>query len=146
MGASIHISGTKSSILDTVFVCRLTGKVPARWIVDSPEGVAGLVRTDLDKLAGMRNFIPTLGDIRCIIFGHLIRLAVWNLRKEWDAGLPATRRMARVSEWITTFGALPSVEPYLEDVLSVSPARQNANAFAREPQTSYGTEETQVAF
>lgn len=146
MGASIHISGTKSSILDTVFVCRLTGKVPARWIVDSPEGVAGLVRTDLDKLAGMRNFIPTLGDIRCIIFGHLIRLAVWNLRKEWDAGLPATRRMARVSEWITTFGALPSVEPYLEDVLSVSPARQNVNAFAREPQTSYGTEETQVAF
>jgi len=146
MGASIHISGTKSSILDTVFVCRLTGKVPARWIVDSPEGVAGLVRTDLDKLAGMRNFIPTLGDIRCIIFGHLIRLAVWNLRKEWDAGLPAARRMARVSEWITTFGALPSVEPYLEDVLSVSPARQNVNAFAREPQTSYGTEETQVAF
>ena len=27
MGASIHINGTKSSVIDTVFVCRTTGKV-----------------------------------------------------------------------------------------------------------------------
>jgi len=37
MGASIHISGTKSSVLDTVFVCRSTGRVPAKWIVDSTD-------------------------------------------------------------------------------------------------------------
>lgn len=32
MGGSIHISGTGSSIVDTVFVCRRDGVVPARWI------------------------------------------------------------------------------------------------------------------
>jgi len=146
MGASIHISGTKSSIIDTVFVCRSTGKVPAKWIVDSPEAVAGLVRKDLDKLAGVRSFTATLGDIRCIIFGHLIRLAVWNLRKQWDASLPAARRMERVSEWIAAFGTLPSVETYLADVLSASPSRQNEKAVAWEPQAAYHTEEAQVAF
>ena len=144
MGASIHISGTKSSILDTVFVCRSTGKVPAKWIVDNPEGVARLIRMDLAKLADVRNFTATLGDIRCMIFGHLIRLAVWNLRKEWDGSLTAARRMERVSRWIAGFGDLSSVECYLDDVLSASPVLQNV--LTREPQAAYGTEDAQISF
>jgi len=144
MGASIHISGTKSSILDTVFVCRSTGRVPAKWIVDTPEGVAGLIRMDLDKLAGLRNFTATLGDIRCVIFGHIIRLAVWNLRKGWDGSLTVARRMESVSRWVSSFGGLTSVEHFLDDVLSVSPALQNV--FSREPQTSYGAEDGQISF
>ena len=83
MGGSIHISGTKSSILDTVFVCRSTGKVPAKWIVGSPDGVAGLVREDVEKMR-QANLTATAGDIRCITFGHLTRLAVWFLRSSWD--------------------------------------------------------------
>jgi putative DNA methylase len=144
MGASIHISGTKSSILDTVFVCRSTGRVPAKWIVDSPDGVAGLIRMDLDRLAGMRNFTATLGDIRCIIFGHLVRLAVWNLRKEWDLSLTVARRTERISRWISAFGELSAVERCLDDVLSLSPALQNVSA--REAQTSYGTDVGLVSF
>ena len=35
MGGSIHIHGTASSIIDTVFVCRSTGAVPRRWLPDS---------------------------------------------------------------------------------------------------------------
>ena len=47
MGASIHINGTGSSIIDTVFVCRSTGSVPKKWVVDSIKGVAELVEEDL---------------------------------------------------------------------------------------------------
>jgi adenine-specific DNA methylase len=35
MGASIHISGTGSSVVDTVFVCRSTGSVPAPDVGDN---------------------------------------------------------------------------------------------------------------
>ena len=29
------------------------------------------------RVAGMK---PTAGDIRCIAFGHITRMAIWNLR------------------------------------------------------------------
>ena len=80
MGASIHISGTGSSIIDTIFVCRSTGRVPRRWIVSSPDGIAALVAEDLEKLQAGK-VKPTSGDIRCIVFGQIIRLAVWHLRE-----------------------------------------------------------------
>ncbi len=78
MGASIHINGTGSSIIDTVFVCRSTGSVPRRLITESASDIASLVSDDVEKLTsgGCR---PSRGDIRCIIYGHLIRLAVWHL-------------------------------------------------------------------
>ena len=86
MGASIHINGTGSSIIDTVFVCRSTGSMSKKWVVDSIKGVAELVEEDLVKLrAG--NVQPTAGDMRCIAYGHLIRLAIWNLRHAWDKNL-----------------------------------------------------------
>lgn len=44
MGGSIHISGTGSSIIDTVFVCRTHGTVSRRVIVSDVPGVAGLRR------------------------------------------------------------------------------------------------------
>ena len=37
MGASIHINGTKSSVVDTIFVCRTTGTVRASQFDVSPE-------------------------------------------------------------------------------------------------------------
>lgn len=40
MGGSIHIHGTSSSIIDTVFVCRSTGTVPSRWLASTPEEIA----------------------------------------------------------------------------------------------------------
>jgi putative DNA methylase len=143
MGASIHISGTKSSILDAVFVCRLTGRIPAKWIVDSPEGVAGLVRMDLEHLK-TPNFTATLGDIRCIIFGHLTRLAVWSLRRDWNKHLPTDRRLDAVARWISAFGDVTTVERCLDDILSVSPPLQNMAA--QETQAPYGDIHDQVSF
>lgn len=109
MGGSIHIRGTKSSIVDTIFVCRSTGSVPRRWIVGSPKALANLVREDLEQLrvAGLH---PTRGDIRCVIYGHLTRLAIWRLRQTWDANRPPSQKLQQVGGEIMDFGGLESVE------------------------------------
>lgn len=143
MGGAIHISGTKSSILDTVFVCRSTGRVPAKWIVDSPQGVAGLVRGDIESLQASK-YTATLGDIRCLVFGHLTRLAVWFLRKDWDKHLPTDHRLSDIARWISTFADLASVERCLDDILSASPVVQDMAA--QEPQKPYGEAHAEISF
>ncbi|MGC8491643.1 MAG: DUF1156 domain-containing protein [Syntrophobacteraceae bacterium] len=143
MGGSIHINGTKSSIIDTVFVCRSTGKVPAGWIVDSPYGVAALVRRDVENLR-QANLATTVGDIRCVTFGHLIRLAVWHLRTGWDQHLPTERRLGIVARWIDSFGGLATIDPYLDDLLSGSPVVQTMAA--EETQIPYGDIHAHVSF
>jgi len=113
MGASIHINGTGSSTVDTVFVCRLSGRAPAKWVVDTPLSLAQVVAQDLVHLR-TGNLDPSTGDIRCIIYGHLIRLAVWFLRGEWDKSLPTRRRLAAVNLWIERFGGLDAVQRQIE--------------------------------
>ena len=54
-----------------------------KWLADSPDDVANIVENDLNLLkAG--NVKPTMGDTRCVTYGHLIRLAIWSLRLEWN--------------------------------------------------------------
>ena len=112
MGASIHINNTGSSIIDTVFVCRSTGKFPRRWVVASLDNVVQLVAEDLAKLRS-GNVTPTAGDMRCIAYGHLIRLAIWNLRSTWDKNADINKRLAAVSSWILKFGGWPDIEKRL---------------------------------
>lgn len=102
MGASIHISGTGSSIVDTVFVNRTTGRVKPSMLPETVDGLAELVRADLEllKQGGMN---PTAGDTRCVAFGHLTRLAIWNLREGWDAEWPTEERLGKVSDWMDRF-------------------------------------------
>ena len=54
MGASIHISGTDSSIIDTVFVCRSKGVTQRHLLADDPDSVAALVNDDVRKAPGWR--------------------------------------------------------------------------------------------
>jgi adenine-specific DNA methylase len=112
MGASIHINGTGSSITDTVFVCRSTGTVPRKWVADSIENVAELVNDDLAKLS-FANVKLRPGDIRCITHGHIIRLAIWNLRKGWDKNAHVNERLSSVSSWIQKFGGFAEIEKHL---------------------------------
>src|SRR5437588_11341982 len=67
MGASIHINGTGSSIIDTVFVCRSTGRFPRRWLAETPAAMAKVVAEDLSLLQ-QGAVKPTQGDTRCIVF------------------------------------------------------------------------------
>lgn len=115
MGASIHINGTGSSIIDTVFVCRSSGIVPRKWVVDSIEGVAEIVKSDLGKLRD-GNVKPTSGDIRCIAYGHLIRLAIWNLYKAWDSKANIHKRLSAISSWIRIFGGWREIEKNLDEM------------------------------
>lgn len=117
MGASIHINGTGSSVIDTVFVCRTTGSFPKRWLANGPKEVAEIVCQDVTMLAeGGLN--ATQGDIRCISCGHLTRLAIWNLRKTWDSNEDVNRRMDRVRKWFADFGGLGAVLDAMQEVFS----------------------------
>jgi len=143
MGASIHINGTGSSIIDTVFVCRSTGRVQRRWIVETPEEIAQLVHEDIEQLrAGM--VTPTRGDVRCIIFGHLIRFAIWKLRQGWDRKRPVEEKLSAVADHIRIIGGLQSVEQHLGDDLSRAPRLQCA--MVQKDEAFYGAGVDEISF
>jgi hypothetical protein len=143
MGASIHISGTGSSIIDTVFVCRSTGGVPRQWLTETPAGVARIVEADLIKLR-TGNVLPTQGDIRCITFGHLIRLAIWSLRKDWDKNKNAETRLLSVERWIQKFGGWPEV---IKNFNGAKPeSKREKHLVVAENPIAYGEEYDEISF
>ncbi len=108
MGGSIHITGTGSSSVDSIFVCRSTGKVKRSTLAPNSQSLSELVNRDLEQLqAG--GVTSTRGDCRCIAAGHLARLAVWHLRHAWQHELPVLSRLALVSDWMKSFGGIEHV-------------------------------------
>ncbi len=143
MGASIHINGTGSSIIDTVFVCRTTGSVSRRTLPTSTEGVAFLICEDLAKLE-KGNVKPTSGDTRCVAYGHLLRLAIWNLKGAWVKSAATSERIAAVSGWLRDFGGWPEIEGHL---CSLTAWRNDERmAAVREAHENYGVEQGDVSF
>jgi hypothetical protein len=143
MGASIHISGTGSSIVDTVFVCRSTGSVPARWLAKTPAAIAELVKEDLAKLrqGGLKE---TRGDVRCIIYGHFTRLAVWHLRHTWDNARPVREKTAALVSKIEEFGGLEAIEDCLsEGIMQADLAR---TSYISEETVKYGAKNDEISF
>ena len=108
MSGSIHIHGTTSSIVDTVFVCRTSGEAREDWLFNSPERLADIVTTDLAQLsaAGRR---ATHGDTRCIVFGHLTRMAVWQLRSAWDRDVSTAYKLKVLREQMTRLGDVDEI-------------------------------------
>ncbi len=95
MGGSIHISGTGSSIVDSVFVCRKGVETPPADCT-----VEGLVRRlvfDVQALAEAGHK-ATAGDIRCMMNGHITRKAVGWLHEQWEPGRPVSERIGRFDE------------------------------------------------
>ncbi len=103
MGGSIHIHGTTSSIIDTVFVCRSTGAIPRSWLFDTPKQLAAIVTKDVARLETSGR-IPTRGDTRCIVLGHLTRMAIWKFHKSWDNSQSTAQKMAAFAGALSTFG------------------------------------------
>lgn len=95
MGASIHISGTSSSVMDTIFVCRSTGKLRANRFNTDRENIKGMLRYDLEKLQ-QAGLTPTEGDADCLLLGHIVRLAVWQLYSDWQDNIPVNSKLDRV--------------------------------------------------
>jgi len=84
------------------------------------------------------------GDIRCITYGHLVRLAIWNLRKEWDKDADITERISTVSGWLRDFGEWNEVEKHLKD--SVNPWQETSKFVVRENVEQYGAGYAEVSF
>jgi len=99
MSASIHISGTKSSIVDTVFVCRGTSTTTSTNYTLA--ALVRAVRRDLDELAeGGLN--ASGGDTLCVINGNLTKLAIAKLRKSWDKTRPVADRLRKTSKCLAS--------------------------------------------
>ena len=136
MGSSIHIHGTSSSIIDTVFVCRQSGEVLRQTLFNSPADLVRLLREDLNQLcsAGVK---PTTGDMRCITFGHLTRMAVWNLRNTWHNNRPISEKLALFAQ---EFSALADLKSIIEQARVAPPAHLPKN-----PKTFISFGDTEVS-
>ncbi|WP_207707612.1 DUF1156 domain-containing protein [Desulfofundulus thermobenzoicus] len=142
MSASIHINGTGSSIVDTVFVSRATGTVSRRTLARDAAQVANLVLEDLEQLkaGGVK---PTQGDARCLLYGHLTRLAVWHLRPCWDKGDRWTVKLDRVANFIKEMGGPRAIEMHLPEDLHV---RSKKWVMVREGDLRYGDGPDEIPF
>src|SRR5271157_2067938 len=121
MGASIHINGTESSIIDTVFVCRSTGVTQRHLLADDPDSVARLVNEDVQKLRDGGVNIG-VGDIKCMTRGHLIRLAIWRLHRNWDRSIPTAAKLSAISKQIEKMGGQLAIERSILGVPTASMA------------------------
>ena len=90
-------------------MCRSTGVVPRNYLVDSPAAIAALVRHDISELKAS-DYLPTRGDTRCLIFGHLIRLAVWKLRNSWNRVQSVEEKLLAVEMQVAALGGFEAIE------------------------------------
>jgi adenine-specific DNA methylase len=91
MSASLHIAGTNSSTLDSVFVCRIGTMHPGNLSIED----ALIQDAQAMQAAGVRT---TVGDLKCLAAGHMARLAIDSLLPNWDADAPLSHRMDRVKK------------------------------------------------
>lgn len=133
MGGSIHIHGTESSIVDTVFISRSTGTVARRDLAGDAAAVAGLVSRDVRLL--QEGGVPvTKGDARCVAYGHLVRLAMWRLRSGWNADSATSEKLGRVGREVERLGGWEAVAEHLgDDILRASRRGETI----REPYMAY---------
>lgn len=115
MSGSIHISGTGSSIVDTVFVCRRDATDPKRWAFKNAAQLVTIMQDELAQLstAGMK---PTAGDVRCIAYGHITRMAVVNLRTTWDVATSTAEKLASIKAVMDEIALVEDVKAGLEEV------------------------------
>ena len=118
MGGSIHIHGTGSSIVDTIFVCRVQGKTRDGQAFDSLDKLARVMEKELSMLraAAMK---PTAGDIRCMVYGHLTRYAIGRLRKSWDSTRPTAERLDRFARIVVALG---DAQALIDKLAGIHPA------------------------
>ena len=103
MGGSIHIYGTASSIVDTVFVCRDAKVRRAGQIPATVEDLVAVVAHDLSQL-DMAGRTATHGDARCVVFGHLTRVAVEQLRPDWNQSVTTAEKLSHLRNRMVAFG------------------------------------------
>jgi len=114
MGASIHISGTVSSTVDSVFVCRRKVDV----LLPKPADIERLLHKDLMALyeGGLK---ISLGDIRCVLFGHIIREAINMLAPTWNKAGKTNAKLDTLAQCFKSFGAAAMIQTVVENAARV---------------------------
>jgi len=105
MAASLHISGTSSSILDSVFVCRPRPK--RRRGIDKQFDLPLAARAECERVltkdaeemrkAGLR---VSTGDLRCLLAGHLARFTIEALHGSWNRSIPTQARIQTARQYL----------------------------------------------
>ncbi|SCG80909.1 Adenine-specific DNA methylase, contains a Zn-ribbon domain [Micromonospora rifamycinica] len=98
MAASLHIAGTGSSILDSIFVCRSAGFVAdnAAFLPDRTEDLGAAVDRDVAAMLAA-DYACTRGDVACLQAGHIAGQTVRDLVDDWDLSVPVPDRIAIVT-------------------------------------------------
>ena len=75
--------------------------------------LAALMMKELAELtaAGMK---PTAGDIRCIAFGHITRMAIWKLRPRWKTLRPTAEKLEAIRLTMDSIATVEDVRVALE--------------------------------
>ena len=115
MTASRHISGTGSSVLDSVFVCRHPDHALAED--DAPTLLARLIAdAQAMREAGVR---LSEGDVLCLLAGHLAHRTTRALAATgWQREAPVEVRLRRAGEAMTVLQAEVDVPSLVRGVLS----------------------------
>jgi adenine-specific DNA methylase len=137
MGASIHINGTKSSTVDSIFVCRTTGLIQASDFDLERANLDRLLRVDLEQLQ-LADLAPTEGDARCLLFGHMVRLAIWQLHPKWNRTATTKDKLDQVK---TTLQRIHPIDLVPRLAIQILSSAQDVDLLAsmrvRETQTAY---------
>jgi putative DNA methylase len=143
MSASIHISGTRSSVMDTIFVCRTTGTIRASHF--ESDNLKQMLKDDLKSLQHA-DLTPTVGDARCILIGHLTRLAVWQLRSTWCTDAPIKDKLVQAEAKLQQIYPLDLLNRMATQVVSsLSDIDPLAAMRVKETQTTYDAQD-QIPF
>lgn len=122
MSGSIHIHNTNSSILDTIFVCRTEGDTLKEWLFKTAEELSSIILKEAKSLATTGR-TPTRGDLRCMTFGHLTRMAIWNLKNSWN---PKLDTFEKLSQFGAALARLPNVDTIINSLPEIVPDKSPA--------------------
>lgn len=99
MIASIHITGTKSSIIDSVFVCRSSNWIESQ-LASPPQIIDSISQRVADDVAVLAeaNYTCNEGDILCLQAGHVAGESIRRLSSNWISRLKLDERLAAVDK------------------------------------------------
>jgi hypothetical protein len=110
MAASLHIAGTKSSVLDSIFVCRHRTWTQRRRGMDDywKRTVDERVADDTARMAEA-GYRCTEGDLQCLRAGHIAGEAVRTLAgPKWSTTASIEDRLNQVCGYLSSVSRVPS--------------------------------------
>lgn len=115
MSASLHINGTNSSVIDSIFVCR-KGSRTEKAKVSRDSLTAWLNKQSSEMAKG--TIQCTQGDLRCMALGYLAKATVNRLVQRWNAALPTNEQLSIVNDAIDALIKATEYDLVIADVLA----------------------------